>query len=164
MASTNDAVENFLKQGGFDFETPRPSLFVVTLPGEKKLSTAISVMVGQYSTSINAFVMRAPDENQAGVHAWLLEQNPKLFVLAYALDHFGDVYVSGRIPNSAISARALDGIFGAVHVAADENFNTLLQMGFANSIKKEWAWRVSRGESLANLQAFSELIENGDKT
>lgn len=102
--------------------------------------------------------MRAPDENHAAVHAWLLEQNPKFFVIAYALDQYGDVYVSGRLPINAVSTQALDSIFGAIHVAADENFNTLLQMGFAGSIKKEWAWRVSRGESLANLQAFSDLV------
>ncbi|NEE45507.1 YbjN domain-containing protein, partial [Streptomyces sp. SID8455] len=30
---------------------------------------------------------------------------------------------------------------------------------FASSIRKEYAWRVSRGESTRNLDAFSHLIE-----
>jgi hypothetical protein len=30
-------------------------------------------------------------------------------------------------------------------------------IGFASAIKKEYAWRVKRGESLANLQAFGRL-------
>jgi hypothetical protein len=34
-----------------------------------------------------------------------------------------------------------------------------LEIGFAGSIKREWDWRVSRGESLANLQAFKHLVE-----
>ena len=42
--------------------------------------------------------------------------------------------------------------------AADGDFNTLLELGFASSIRREWDWRVSRGESLANLQAFKHLV------
>ena len=34
-------------------------------------------------------------------------------------------------------------------------FNAALAIGFASSIRREWAWRVKRGESLANLQAFA---------
>ncbi len=43
---------------------------------------------------------------------------------------------------------------------ADSSFNTLLELGFASSIRREWAWRVSRGESLANLQAFTHLVDD----
>jgi len=32
-------------------------------------------------------------------------------------------------------------------------------LGFLESMKKEWAWRVSRGESTRNLQAFAHLLE-----
>ena len=47
---------------------------------------------------------------------------------------------------------------GAVLHAADEPFNELLALGFLESMKKEWAWRVSRGESLANLEPFRHLL------
>jgi len=40
---------------------------------------------------------------------------------------------------------------------SDENFNQALSIGFASSIRKEWAWRVKRGESLANLAAFARF-------
>ena len=43
--------------------------------------------------------------------------------------------------------------------AADGAFNELLALGFLESMKKEWAWRVSRGESTRNLQAFAHLLE-----
>ncbi|NED67276.1 YbjN domain-containing protein, partial [Streptomyces sp. SID10244] len=39
------------------------------------------------------------------------------------------------------------------------DFNTLLEIGFLASIQREWAWRVSRGESLRNLLAFEHLID-----
>ena len=43
--------------------------------------------------------------------------------------------------------------------AADGAFNELLAMGFLESMKKEWAWRNSRGESTRNLDAFRHLLE-----
>ncbi|MBJ7352847.1 MAG: YbjN domain-containing protein, partial [Rhodococcus sp.] len=55
----------------------------------------------------------------------------------------------------------LDRIFGQTLEAADGDFNVLLELGFAESIKREWAWRVSRGESLANLKAFEHLVASG---
>jgi hypothetical protein len=38
----------------------------------------------------------------------------------------------------------------------------MLEIGFSTAIRREWAWRVSRGESLANLQAFKHLIDDAD--
>jgi hypothetical protein len=52
----------------------------------------------------------------------------------------------------------LDRVLGQVVEAADGDFNTLLEIGFASSIRREWAWRVSRGESLDNLAAFAHLV------
>ena len=50
-------------------------------------------------------------------------------------------------------------MLGQVLEAVDTDFNTLLELGFRSSIQKEWEWRVSRGESLKNLQAFAHLID-----
>ena len=44
--------------------------------------------------------------------------------------------------------------------SVNSDFNTLLELGFASSIRKEWAWRVARGESLKNLKAFEHLIDD----
>lgn len=156
--NATETIAAFLKASDFTFETVKDGLFVVELPGEQKLRTNVSVLVGEHSVSVNAFVMRAPDENRARVHQWLLEHNPKLFGITYALDQHGDIYVTGRLPLSAVTPETLDRIFGSIHLACDGNFNLLVSMGFAESIKREWAWRVSRGEPLANLQAFTDLI------
>ena len=42
---------------------------------------------------------------------------------------------------------------------ADESFDLLLEIGFASSIRKEWAWRQKRGESTANLAAFARFAQ-----
>ena len=64
----------------------------------------------------------------------------------------------GRLPLGAVTAQELDRLIGAVLQYSDSSFNPLLELGFADAIRREWAWRVNRGESLANLKAFEHLI------
>jgi hypothetical protein len=47
---------------------------------------------------------------------------------------------------------------------ADEHFNTILEIGFGTSIRREWDWRVKRGESLRNLEAFAAFAAFADPT
>ncbi len=137
----------------------RPGEFVVQLPGERKLRTPVSLLVGDHSLSVSAFVVRNPDENHAGVHRWLLERNTRLRQVAFAIDSSGDVYLRGRLPLAAVTQDALDGVLGEVLEVADGSFNELLALGFLSSMKKEWAWRVSRGEPTRNLDAFRHLLQ-----
>jgi len=82
--------------------------------------------------------------------------------VAYTLDKIGDIYLIGRIARDAVSADELDRILGQVLDAVDTDFNKLLELGFKSSIQKEWAWRVARGESLKNLEAFEHLIADDE--
>jgi hypothetical protein len=140
-----------------EHEEPTPGTLVVQLPGEKKLKTTVSLVVGAHSLSVNAFVARHPDENHEAVYRWLLERNARLYAVAFAVDHLGDVYLAGRLPLHAVTPDEVDRILGAVLEASDSSFNTILELGFASSIRKEWAWRISRGEPTWNLQAFRHL-------
>ncbi|MEV0977012.1 YbjN domain-containing protein [Streptomyces sp. NPDC049915] len=152
-------VEDALKDAELEWESPEPGHFVVKLPGTRKLSTTVSLIVGRHSLSLNAFVVRHPDENEAGVHRWLLERNLKLYGVCYAVDGHGDVYVTGRLPLACVTPDEIDRLLGQVLEAADGAFNTLLELGFASAIRKEYAWRVSRGESTRNLEAFAHLTQ-----
>src|SRR5690606_12931990 len=71
-------IEDVLKDAELDWESPDPGTYVVKLPGTRKLSTTLSLIAGRHTLSLNAFVIRHPDENEAGVHRWLLERNLKL--------------------------------------------------------------------------------------
>ncbi|HTY26759.1 MAG TPA: YbjN domain-containing protein [Mycobacterium sp.] len=135
---------------------------IVELPGERKLKTNTLLSIGEHSVRVEAFVCRQPDENHEGVYRFLLKRNRRLYGVAYTLDNIGDIYLIGRIALDAVSADELDRVLGQVLEAVDTDFNTLLELGFKSSIKKEWAWRVARGESLKNLQAFQHLIEDDD--
>ena len=151
-----DAVIAWCESSGLDFEISGNTCTVV-LPGEHKLRTTCSLVAGEHSLSVNAFVARHPDENADAVHRWLLERNRRLFGIAYAIDQLGDIYLVGRIPAVAVSEQLLDQVLGAVLSEADGSFNTILELGFRSSIEKEWRWRLSRGESTANLAAFEHL-------
>lgn len=159
-SAVQESVRAFLDETGIEWELGgRPGEFVVTLPGEKKLKTVCSVVVGEQSLSVSAFVVRNPDENHAAVYAYLLRRNLTMPGLAYGIDKSGDVFVTGRVPLAAVDAAYLDQIFGVVLNAADGPFNELLALGFLESMKKEWAWRISRGESTRNLDPFRHLLE-----
>lgn len=152
-------VQAWMEASGLEWEQAVPGTFVVTLPGERKLRTTTSLTVGEHALTVNAFVARHPDENTEAVHRWLLEQNRRMYAVAFAIDHLGDIYLVGRLPLTAITQDELDRLLGSVLQYADGSFNTILELGFASAIRREWQWRVSRGESTANLAAFAHLAD-----
>ncbi|MEV0316883.1 YbjN domain-containing protein [Streptomyces sp. NPDC050658] len=150
-------IERALDEAELEWESPESGSFVVKLPGTRKLSTTLSLKVGNHALSLMAFVVRCPDENHDAVHRWLLERNLRLYGVSYAIDSLGDVYLTGKLPLAAVTPEEVDRLLGSVLENADGPFNTLLELGFASAIRKEYAWRVSRGESTRNLDAFSHL-------
>lgn len=159
MIDSKAIIEDFLESHDLEFDHPDIKTFLITLPGEKKLQTHVALVIGDHSLSINAFVIRKPDENADKVHEWLLQQNSSMYSVAFAVNELGDIYLVGRLPLNAVTDVEIDRILGAVLQYSDSSFNPLLEMGFSSAIRREWAWRVSRGESLANLKAFEHLIK-----
>lgn len=154
-----DHLTTLLDQAGAEWEPGgREGEVVVTLPGDKKLKTVASLVVSERGLSVSAFVVRNPDENHAAVYRFLLRRNLRLPGLGYAIDGAGDVYVVGQQPLAAITEQGVDQLLGTLLDAADAPFNELLALGFLESMKREWAWRIARGESTRNLEAFRDLL------
>ncbi len=156
-ADVRTVLVDSLQASELDYTEHRAGVFDVTLPGERKLQTMCRLEIGAHALGIHAFVARKPDENFEVVYRWLLERNLKMFGVAFAVDSVGDIYLDGRLPLHAVTPDEVDRVLGAVLTYADESFNTILELGFASSIRKEWAWRESRGESTHNLDAFKHL-------
>ncbi len=148
-----------LDERGLGYERTDPGAYFVTLPGVHKLATQAWLVVGDHSLLVEAFVVRRPDENHAEFARYLLEKNARTYGVHFAVDPVGDVYLVGRTPLSAVTTDEVDRLLGCVLTYADESFDALLELGFASSIRREWAWRVKRGESLANLQAFARFAD-----
>jgi hypothetical protein len=155
--SAGDVIRTALQEAELDFAEPQPDQFFVKLPGTHKLFTNCWLVVGQHSLLVEAFVCRQPDENHQDFYAFLLRRNAKTFAVSFALDKAGDVYLVGRLPLSSVTPAEVDTILGSVLQYSDETFDLLLEIGFASSIRREWAWREKRGESTANLQAFARF-------
>ena len=152
-----ETVRATLADSDLEWKEISTGVFTVVLPGERKLQTPVRLDVGRHALGVHAFVARHPDENHERVYRWLLERNLKLFGVAFAVDHLGDIYLDGRLPLSTVTPEEVDRLLGAVLTYADESFNTILELGFASSIRKEWEWRLARGESTRNLEAFKAL-------
>jgi hypothetical protein len=154
------ALRAYLQDSDLEWDEVSEGMFSVTLPGERKLQTPCRLDVGPHALGVHAFVARHPDENHGGVYRWLLERNLRLYGVAFAVDRLGDIYLDGRLPLSSVNAEEIDRLLGSVLTYADESFNTILELGFATSIRKEWEWRLSRGESTRNLEAFRGWLES----
>jgi hypothetical protein len=150
-------IESTLDDRGLEWESTGPGSYVVTLPGTHKLKTLCNLIVGDHTLRIEAFVMRQPDENREQLWAYLLQHNARMYGVAFSIDGVGDVYLVGRMPLHAVTPDELDRLLGAVLSYADESFDAMLEIGFGSAIRREWAWRVSRGESLENLKAFAHF-------
>ena len=150
-------IESTLDDRGVEWERTGDSSYVVTLPGTHKLKTLCNLVVGDHALRVEAFVMRQPDENRLELWTWLLQRNARLYGVSFSIDAVGDVYLIGRLPLHAVTAEEIDRLLGSVLTYADESFDTMLEIGFGSAIRREWAWRVSRGESLENLKAFAHF-------
>lgn len=157
-ADLNQVIEETLAERELKYQSPAAGRYFVTLPGVKKLQTNVWLRVNPHALVIEAFVCRRPDEAFEDVYRFMLRRNAKLYGVAYTLDQLGDIYLVGRVAHESVTADELDRLLGQVLEAADGDFNTLLEIGFATSIQREYEWRVSRGESLANLKAFEHML------
>ena len=162
MSDAISAVRAALDADGLTYEQTEPGSFFVTLPGTHKLATHCWLVVGAHALLVEAFVVRKPDENVEEFQRFLLRRNSRMYAVAFSTDANGDVYLVGRLPLGGITEDVVDRILGSVLQYADESFDTLLEIGFASSIRREWAWRQKRGESTKNLQAFARFAKPED--
>jgi hypothetical protein len=121
--------------------------FLVTLPGTRRLQTPTWLVLREHALFVQAFVCRRPDEEHEAVYRFLLQRNARLYGVHYTLDRMGDIHLLGRVPLAAVSAEELDRVLGQVLEAADGDFNTLLELGFASSIRRRTRLATERGES-----------------
>ena len=159
-APTVERIRAFLVDRDIESTLADGHTFVVQLPGENRLKTACHLSVARESVRIEAFVCRRPDEDFEKVYRYLLRRNRRMYQVAYTLDNNGDIYLVGRMPLIAVTDEELDRVLGQVLEAADHDFNIIIETGFHTAIRREWKWRVSRGESLRNLEAFRHLTED----
>ena len=158
MSDVASLIERVCAERELSCEATGDSSYAVTLPGTHKLKTVCNLIVGEHALRVEAFVMRHPDERREELWDWLLQRNARMYGVAFAVDPAGDIYLVGRLPLHAVTEDELDRLLGAVLTYADESFDPMLEIGFGTAIRREWEWRVKRGESLDNLRAFEDFV------
>ena len=139
-------------------ERTEDDAFLLTLPGERRQRTLVWLILGRHDLLIESFVCRAPDEDTEAVYRYVLQRNAKLRSVAYAVDGLGDIHLVGRLGRETVTTAELNTVLGVLLEASDADFNPILERGFAGAIRREWAWRTSRGQSVRNLAAFRHLV------
>jgi hypothetical protein len=152
-------IEAALAELGLGYESPQPGAYLVRLEGQHKLATMTWLVAATHSLHVEAFFCRQPDENHARFYRFLLQRGARMYGVHFALDPLGDVYLVGRLPLDSVTPAEIDRLLGCVLSYSDDNFDAALELGFASSIRREWAWRARRGESLENLRAFARFAE-----
>ena len=112
MTDIPELIESALRESSVEFEVVGDGQFVVNLPGTRRLKTACWLTVGNHALTIEAFVVRMPDENAEQVYRYLLEHNARMYVVAWSIDDNGDIYLTGRVPLSCVTAEEIDRILG----------------------------------------------------
>ena len=131
-----------LTETGIEYHRRDTGQFLTMLPGTHRLQTHCWLVVREHALFVQAFVCRQPDEEHEAVYRFLLQRNARLYGVHYVLDRIGDIHLVGRVPLHAVTAEEIDRVLGQVLEAADGDFNTLLELGFASSIRREYAWRI----------------------
>jgi len=159
VTDLHGTIAGALDEAELEWSSPGAGQFFVKLPGTHKLATMCWLVLGQHALLVEAFVCRKPDENAEDFLRFLLRRNARMYAVAFSVDAAGDVYLVGRLPLHAVTAEEVDRLLGSVLQYADESFDPLLEIGFASSIRREWAWRQRNGESTANLAAFARFAD-----
>jgi hypothetical protein len=119
--------------------------WMIMLHGERKRTVAVTLSIGDHTLVLQAFFMRAPDEDAAAVYALLLRRNLRSYTLRFALHPDGDVLLVGVVPLEAVTDVELDRLLGQLLAVADDTFDEALRLGFAGYIEREQAWRSASG-------------------
>jgi hypothetical protein len=158
-AELDAVIRAALDERELTYQRTAPGSYLVRLPGEHKQATMCWLVAGDHALLVEAFLMRHAEENEQRLYDFLLQRNARMYGVAFSLDQNGDVYLVGRLPLAAVDPEEIDRLLGSVLTYADESFDTMLEIGYGSAIRREWAWRVKRGESLANLAAFARFAD-----
>ena len=131
-----------LEDLGLGYERTDEGSYLVRLEGQHKLATMTWLVVGDHTLLVEAFFMRCPEANKGGTYQFLLERNARAYGVHFSVDALGDIWLVGHVPLAAVTPEEIDRLLACVLTYADGNFDQAIALGFAESIKREQAWRA----------------------
>jgi|TARA_B100001113_G_scaffold351363_1_gene350273 hypothetical protein len=108
------------------------SRWFIRVLGEEKDTFTLRFMLRQRMLHYETYVMPAPDENKELFFENILIRNRKIVGATFCLGEEDAVFLIGAIPASTVEPNELDRILGTLWVAVEQNFKSLLKIGFAS--------------------------------
>ena len=104
---------------GVELERVDVAAYLVTLRSSRVLH--VWLLGGEQDVRVEAFVMHVLEgADTARLHRHLLARNLQLRGIHYALDEVGDVFLTGSVPLSEVTAEGLDRLLGELLALPDE--------------------------------------------
>jgi hypothetical protein len=147
-----------LEEREISFDEVGESAFVVRLMGTRRPAMAVRLVVGDQSLLVESFFVRRPDENAAEFYRFLLERNGRMYGVHFAIDSKGDVYLIGRLPLLAVTPMEIDRLLSSVLTYADEAVGAALEIGFTESVRREWDSQLPQYEHV-DRHVFARFAE-----
>lgn len=107
----------------------------VRIRGDDRDVTTIWLTLRQRSLHFEAYVVPAPEENNAAFYEYFLRRNPHLYGLAFGIGAEDAVFLVGHVPVGSLDDAVLDRIVGSVWAAVEQSFRTALRIGFASRFR-----------------------------
>lgn len=130
-------VDEYLSQGELYSEKAGPDTWYIRTHGEHKRFPGISMLltVGDYTVKVDSYVIRPPEPQVEGrTFRWLLQRNLRRY-LRYALDPDGGIHLVGQVPLRGFDLDEMDRLVGSVLAYQDDDFHSLLRLGFPEALK-----------------------------
>jgi hypothetical protein len=129
-----DALPNrialFLEQIGAEHERRSERHWRIRLPSATRGAVRAGLTLRERTLTVQAFVLRGPDRDHAGVYRRLLRKNLDTRHWRFALDDAGDVFAVADAPLAGLDADGLDGLLGALAALVDETYEGVVRQGF----------------------------------
>ena len=128
---------------GFERDSDEPAgefRWFIRVLGEEKDIFTLRFMLRQRMLHYETYVMPGPEDNMELFFENLLIRNRKIVGATFCLGEEDAVFLIGAIPASTVGPNELDRILGTLWMAVEQNFKSLLKIGFATKFvesKKE---------------------------
>lgn len=110
--------------------TPAPRTRIVRIPAEPRGPLALTLVAGERTVALQAFLIRRPDRSAEEIHRHLLHSHWGSAPWRFALDELGDIYVLASLDQADLDTSALDGVLGVLSVLVSQVYDGLLRTGF----------------------------------
>ena len=115
---------------------PGERRWYVRLAGEEREHTTIWLTLSQRALHLEAYVLPAPEEDEAAFYAHLLRRNRTTHGLWFAIGEEEAIFLVGQLPIGAVDEAALDRLVGSTYVYVERFFRPALGIGFATRLAK----------------------------